>query len=41
MKYFFVIGVVEDDFVLEVVILIGIVLLDDECVIVFVREGII
>ena len=38
---FLVVGVSEDDLVLEVVILIGTVSLDDECATVFAREGII
>lgn len=38
---FLVVGVAEDDLVLEVVILIGTVSLDDECATVFAKEGII
>ena len=41
MKYVLIVGVAEDDLVLEVVILIGTVSLDDECATVFAREGII
>lgn len=36
-----ILGIAEDDLVLEVVILIGTVSLDDECATVFAREGII
>ena len=41
ISFIWILGIAEDDLVLEVVILIGTVSLDDECATVFAREGII